>query len=266
MWLQDILPDGAAISGLLDEQRLGVRLARRFEHAAYASAARVIVISETFRANLVAKGVPNARIVRIFNPASRSVADAPRSTESIDPCLALNMGNIGYSQNLVAVVRAFEASDDLAALGARLVMAGDGVAGADVRAAIMTDRAEVTGILRPEQLGPLIERAAVGVVTQQPRDNDFNVPSKLMNFMGAGVPVIASVEPDSEVARIVRESGGGWLTSSSDLGELTGALVDALNNPAERARRGAAALRFARDNFDAKLVAERFEQALLDVV
>ena len=44
------------------------------------------------------------------------------------------MGNIGHTQNLVAVTRAFQESSDLERLSARFVMAGDGVAGDAVRA------------------------------------------------------------------------------------------------------------------------------------
>jgi len=39
------------------------------------------------------------------------------------------MGNIGHSQNLVNVVRAFVDSHALRELGARFVLAGDGEAG-----------------------------------------------------------------------------------------------------------------------------------------
>ena len=45
--------------------------------------------------------------------------------------------------------------------------------------------------------------AAVGLVTQAYDGIDFNVPSKLMNFMAYGIPVVASVRPDSEVARVI---------------------------------------------------------------
>jgi colanic acid biosynthesis glycosyl transferase WcaI len=264
LWLQDLLPDAATVTGLLEEDKLVIRGARRLERAAYRSAARVVAISETFRDNLRARGVARDHVVRIFNPASRPVRTEPRDLGSVDGKLALNMGNIGRSQNLATVVRAFEGSSDLERAGARLVMAGDGVAGQEVRAMIGTDRVQVTGILTSEQLDRYIERAAIGVVTQSPRDHDFNVPSKLMNFMGAGVPVLASVDANSEVARILTESGGGWLTDSSQVeDQFAPAVLEALTNADERERRGATALEFARRNFDAAQIAERFEDVLL---
>jgi colanic acid biosynthesis glycosyl transferase WcaI len=267
LWLQDILPDAATSTGLLDETARTVKAARVLERAAYRSAARVVAISETFRHNLNAKGVPDDRVVRIFNPASRSVRSEPRSVASIDHKLVLNMGNVGLSQNLDKIVQAFEASPEIERAGVKLVIAGDGIAGQDVRDSIRTDRVEITGILSQQQLDFYIERAAIGLVTQRPRDHDFNVPSKLMNFMGAGMPVVASVDANSEVARILEESGGGWVTDSSNVEEqLSSALLRALSDTKERERRGAAALEFAQRNFDPALIAERFEKVLVDTL
>lgn len=267
MWLQDILPDAAVVTGLLDEDRLVVRAARRFERAAYRSAARVVVISETFRDNLGGKGVPDAHLVRIYNPATRPVRAEARDPAVVDDRLALSMGNIGHSQNLSVVVQVFEGSAELESRGVRFVMAGDGVNGDQVRDTITTDRVRVTGILGTEELDGLLRQAAVGVVTQHPRDHDFNVPSKLMNFMGAGIPVVASVDSNSEVARILNESGGGWVTNSRRLAEeFPPALLEAISDADERERRGASALAFAQAYFDPAGIAERFERVLLDAV
>ena len=265
LWLQDVLPDAALVSGILEEGA-PIRMARRLERAAYDSASRIVVISESFEENLRAKGVDPAKIVRSYNPASRPILDAPRDPEAADAATVLTMGNIGYSQNLVAVTRAFEDSAELRDLGARFVMAGDGQAGAAVRAAIRTDRVQVTGMLDSDALERELRRATVAVVTQGYEGVDFNVPSKLMNFMGYGIPTVASVRADSEVARIIGRSGGGWVTTSSDPAQAATQIAAALGDPGARARRGQAALDFARSNFSPEQSAERFEAILRDVV
>lgn len=265
LWLQDILPDAATATDLMREGPL-VGAARRLERRAYRSAQRVAVISDSFADNLRAKGVPDAKLARIFNPASLPIRSEPRLEDEIDPGLVLNMGNIGKTQNLVHVTRAFEASEELARLGARFVMAGDGTAGREVRAAIRTDRVEVTGILDPEELCALLTRAAVGLVSQEYEGVDFNVPSKLMNFMGQGLPVVAAVRPDSEVAKIVEGSGAGWVANGRDERELAGVIARALVDPEERRKRGERAREFAREHFDPRVVADRFETVLEEAV
>ncbi len=176
------------------------------------------------------------------------------------------MGNIGRTQNLVHITRAFESSGALAELGARFVLAGDGVAGHDVRRAVETDRVEVTGVIGGLRLDDYLRRAAVAVVSQQYDGLDFNVPSKLMNFMGYGLPTVAAVRPDSEVARLVADSGGGWVIPGSGPGEFSDQLVHALTDQEDRSRRGASALAFARRNFGPDAVATQFEAVLNEVV
>jgi colanic acid biosynthesis glycosyl transferase WcaI len=264
LWLQDILPDGATATGLIENGKL-IRALRRFELAAYRSAHRVVVISGSFEANLLDKGVPRRKITRIFNPASLPVQPAPVGGRDVDERLVMTMGNIGHTQNLVHVVRAFEASPELTALGARFVLVGDGVAGDDVRAAITSDRVQVTGVVGRDPLEDHLRRAAVAVVSQQYEGRDFNVPSKLMNFMGYGLPTVAAVRPDSEVARIVAEAGGGWVTSGSDPVELGRQLAVALSDSPARDRRGEAAWEFAQRNFTPESIAAQFERVLYEV-
>ena len=220
------------------------------------------MLSDTFRENLADKGVSDAKITRIYNPASKPVATEPRPIAAGEPDVVLTMGNIGYSQNLEAMVRAFEGDQGLAAVGARLVLAGDGMAGDAVRAAISTDRVSVTGIIGEEALDRELGRAAVALVSQHYEGAEFNVPSKLMNFMGQGLATVASVGSHSEVSRILDASEGGWVTDSARPQEAAQTLAEVLSRPEEIARRGAKALAFARANFTAAHCAERFEMVL----
>ena len=265
LWLQDILPDGARATGLLDDGKL-VDLASRFELAAYRSARRVVVISDSFAANLRSKGVPAHRILRVFNPASQAIQGESVGARAVDRRLVLTMGNVGHTQNLVHVTRAFESSTRLADLGARFIIAGDGIAAARVRAAIQTDRVELTGVLDRTRLEHYLRTASVAIVSQHYDGSDFNVPSKLMNFMAYGLPTLAAVRPDSEVAKIVTESGGGWVTAGEDPSEFSNTLVGVLGDSEDRGRRGENALAFARSNFTPEAVAAKFEVLLRDVL
>lgn len=263
--VKDILPDGALRTGIL-EDGVVVKAARRFETAAYRSAERIVVISEACAHNLRSKGVPDAKLARIYDMASRPLLGSPRRPEAIDQALVLNMGNIGHTQDLGNVTRAFESSSELAALGARLVMAGDGVAGNDVRAAIRTQRVEVTGIVDDDRLEGLLQRAAIALVTQQYEGLDWNLPSKLMNFMAYGIPVVAAVRPDSEVASIVRKSGGGWVSDNRDASDCARVIAAALRDPEELHRRGERGRAFAHQYFSPERAADQFEAVLEQAV
>ena len=262
LWLQDILPDGATATGLIEDGRL-IRLARRFELAAYRSAHRIVVISDSFRENLLAKGIPERKIARVYNPATRPVRSSSRPESRIDDGLVLNMGNIGHSQDLEAVVAAFQDNPDLRKMRARLTLAGEGVAADAVRSIVRTSRISITGIVDSVTLDDLLVRAALGLVSQSYDGVDFNVPSKLSNFLGSGVPVIAAVRPQSEVARIVNRAGAGWVAGSPS--ESAATVAAALANPAERLRRSEAGLSFAREELTADRVVDQVERVIAEL-
>jgi colanic acid biosynthesis glycosyl transferase WcaI len=264
LWLQDILPDGAATTGLLPEGRL-LDAARRFERAAYRSAAHIVVISQSFRDILLAKGVPEGKITVVDNPASRPILDAPRDPAGVEPGIVLTMGNIGHTQNLAAVVAAFQAAPEIDQ--ARFIITGDGVAADSVRAAIHTDRVLLRGLLDSDALEAELRRATVALVSQRYDGLRFNVPSKIMNFMGHGIPVVALVPPVSEAARIVGEAGCGWVCDVDDAAAWGRTIADALAaSDFERAARGEAGRRYAVANFSPVHHAERFAAALAEVL
>jgi colanic acid biosynthesis glycosyl transferase WcaI len=262
LWLEDILPDAAATTGLLREGR-ALRTAQHLERFVYRSADRIVVISNAFRENLLAKGVPPWKVTHIYNPYTRGLGERRAAHNGSGPARILYMGNMGFSQNLPALVQAFECSS---ALGdeVRLILAGTGELGRAVAAEVRSNRVEMPGLLL-EELERELERATIGLVPQRPDVDEFNLPSKLMNLMSRGVPVLASVNPRSEVARIVRESGAGWVVDAADPESFPSALRGILADQAELERRGEAGLEFARRNFSPEVVATRFEDVLSDV-
>lgn len=258
IWLQDILPDGAVSTGYLEGGGIVVQLSRRLEKAAYSHASNIIVLSESFRENLLGKGVEDKRITVAYNPATIS-GPALFNPDDDGPPRVLCMGNIGKSQGLPEIVRDFEGSESLRELGAKLVIAGGGVAEDEVRAAIRTDRVEMTGVLDLEQIKGELSRASLAAVTQSYDGGEFNVPSKLMNYLAAGIPVVASVRPSSEAARIVTESESGWLASPGQFGNT---ISQALKDPAELRRRSGNGHHFAELNLSAEALTSRFESAM----
>ena len=262
LWLEDILPDAAATTGLMREG-FALRTAQHFERLVYRSADRIVVISNAFRENLLAKGVPPWKVMHVYNPYTRGLGERPARNDGAGPARILYMGNMGFSQNLPELVRAFERSPDLGD-DVRLILAGTGELARAVAAEIRSDRVEMPGLLL-KRLEREVERATIGLVPQRPDVDEFNLPSKLMNLMAHGVPVLASVNPRSEVARIVRESGAGWVVDAADPEGFPRALREILADQAELDRRGVAGLEFARRNFSPEVVATRFEDLLYEV-
>jgi colanic acid biosynthesis glycosyl transferase WcaI len=257
LWLQDILPDAATTTGLLG-MSWAVLAARRLELAAYRFADHIVVPSEAFRRNLVTKSIDSTKIDVIPNPATQEIVDRARRRMGGSSPRLVAIGNIGFSQGLSSVVHTLERTPH----DFQLQIVGTGELAEELRSELRTDRVQMLGLVSEEQLRVELDAADVGVVTQRSDIVEFNVPSKTATMMGRGLPVLASVNPRSEIARIVHESAGGWVCDSANPEELTTLLGGELQNPEERARRGAAALAYAQRNFSVASVADQFELVL----
>jgi colanic acid biosynthesis glycosyl transferase WcaI len=262
LWLHDILPDGAASSGIVNESSFVIRASRWLESAAYRQASRIVVLSQAFTQNLTEKGVPEAKIQLIYDPATRVPRSEPSFEPHAEPPRLLSMGNIGYSQGLAPLVAAFERSDALADTPIRFLITGNGMAAEDTRSEIKSDRVEMLGVVDDERLEQELQSATIAFVSQQHEGAEFNIPSKIMNFMAYGLPVLAAVNPSGEVARIVEQADAGWVVDSSDPDSFPRKLAEILRAPAEITARGRAAYQYAQRHFTQAGFAERFDDSL----
>lgn len=264
LWLHDILPDGAAATGIV-ESGFVIDMARRLERTAYQHADRIVVLSRAFTDNLRGKGVPSDKLQLIYDPATRVPRQVPGPTRA-GPVRILSMGNIGFSQGLEPLVEAYERSAAIRDKGTELIITGNGVAAEGVRSKITSERVQMLGVVDDGALEEELGRASIAFVSQQYEGAEFNIPSKIMNFMAYGLPILAAVNPEGEVARIVRDSGAGWVVDSSDPDSFPAEVARLADSPEETVQRGQAGRRYAEEHFTAEGFAERFERSLRDTV
>jgi colanic acid biosynthesis glycosyl transferase WcaI len=262
LWLHDLLPDGAAATGQIDESGRIMRWSRRVERAAYRAADRIVTLSQSFVDNLEAKGVPPSKISLIYNPTTRGFPETIDRKAATGPPRILCMGNIGHTQGLPPLVSAFERSS----ASARLVVTGTGVAAPDVAAEVQSDRVELRGLVSDRELEHELRTARLGLVTQSYEGAEFNLPSKLMNYMAYGLPVVAAVNPRGEVARLVEAAGAGWVVDSAEPDDFPKTITAALADPRELESRGAAGRLYAAERFSPDAFAGQFERLLTGVI
>jgi colanic acid biosynthesis glycosyl transferase WcaI len=61
-----------------------------------------------------------------------------------------------------------------------------------------------------------LKASDICLVTQQKTVSDMVFPSKTVTYLAAGCPVIASVNKNSEVAKVIEESGAGLVVEPED--------------------------------------------------
>ena len=106
---QDIFPDSLVGTGLAKKGSFIWKIGRVVEKITYKYADKIIVISEDFKKNIMAKGVPEDKIVVVYNWVDQNaVVDIPRDKNKLFDKYQLDRskfyieysGNIGLTQNM----------------------------------------------------------------------------------------------------------------------------------------------------------------------
>jgi glycosyltransferase involved in cell wall biosynthesis len=171
-----------------------------------------------------------------FRPAAPAGPDGP---------YLLALSRIDPKKRLDLAIEAFQAAALTPGLVAwRFVIAGDGHPDELARLRQVAargpaaDRITFTGWVDGDTKRTLVSGASLFVIPSH--QENFGVA--MVEAMAAGVPVLAA--PGVNLAREIAAAGAGWEVAG-DVGPWATALREALNDPADRARRGAAARQLA---------------------
>lgn len=267
----DLQPDAAVDLGMLPEGRL-IKALYRLEAAAYRNASLVSTLTEAMRRRIIAKGVPSEKVVLFsdwVDPQLFSIA-APqpmRPNTSNAPFIAAHFGNMGMKQGLEVIIEAAKLSRDDPEVFYKLV--GDGAARPTLEA--KARELNLTNLrflpLQPhDRFLALLGQSDVCLVTQQRTVSDIVFPSKVIALLAAARPLIASVSPGSEVARVMAESGAGLTVAPEDPSALADAVMRLRADSTLSARMGQAGRAYAMERWEREAVLKSTEQALAAVL
>ena len=242
--IQDIFPDAAVETGAITNGKI-IAVARWLERVSYHRSDAVTVLSNDLRDNVVAKVrpgcaervrvIPNFVLTEQIRPADRMTAYRAELGIGAEP-VVLYAGNVGFSQSLELVVAAAAAFPDVS-----FVINGDGSA----RSSIEASTASLANVhLAPyqpvERLPEVLATGDVHVVPLRAGLGRVSVPSKTYSILAAGRPVLAAIDPGTEVPRILQASGGGVAIGPDDATAFIDALREMLADPTALASMGAA--------------------------
>ena len=262
-------PDAAAELGMLP--RPALKILYGLEGIAYRHARLVTTLTAAMKERIASKGVAAEKIELLEPRMDESLASTAPS-EALAFCrrygldgkfLVTYSGNIGVKQRLDVVIDAAALNrDDDSML---FLIVGDG---AD-RGRIQGRAAELE--LRNVRFLPLMSHAdfrgllaasGICLVTQQKSGAEIAFPSKIVTYLAAGRPVVASVDPENEVARITQESGAGRVATAEDPAALLSAILELRG--ANLREIGANGHRYAAQRWSSKRVLDHLERSLAD--
>lgn len=246
--LQDIFPDSLINGGITSEGSLIWKIGRKMENFTYKNADTIIVISDDFKANIMAKGVPEEKIVVVPNWVNTSITPVPREKNkliekySLDPSkfYVCYSGNIGYTQNIELLVSVAEiVKNDLPDVA--FIVIGDGSAREEL-GKLVEEKRLANVILLPyqpyEDLSHVFSLGDVGLVISKSGVGENSIPSKTWDIMAAEKPVLASFDESSELSKIIRKIGCGVAVPADNAEELIQAIKKLRESPEFRVQCG----------------------------
>jgi glycosyltransferase involved in cell wall biosynthesis len=270
--MQDVFPEIAVRLGRL-KNAFVVRFLRLLIDSALRSADRVVVIGETMKRRVEAKGVSPERVRVIPNWSdAASVVPTPHDNEwarrhkFAKRFVVMHSGNIGHAQNLDALVRATTLLRDVEDLA--VVIIGSGARRQELVAlarVLQADKVEFMPYQERSLLSQSLSAADVHVVGLARHLAGYVVPSRVYGILAAGRPVIAAAEPESETAQLVTEVGCGVVVSPGNPFALAVAIRAAHDGEYDLDEMGRRARLFAEQNSDRSIAVERYRGVLREL-
>lgn len=256
--IQDVFPDAAIETGAITN-RWVIAAAKWLERISYRAADAVTVLSSDLADNVAAKMSP-ARRHRVHEIPNFVDTDAIFPLDRMTPYRAeleigdgpvvLYGGNVGISQSLELVLGAAREMPDVTFL-----INGDGAARTALEASAGgLGNVLFRGYIDQHRLNELLATGDVHVVPLKSGLGRVSVPSKTYSIMAAGRPVVAAIDPDTAVPRILAESGGGVWSPPDQLEPFVASLRAVLADPAAARDMGLAGRRWAVENASPRAV------------
>lgn len=246
--VQDIFPDAVVRTGAITN-RFVISLASWLERFTYRRSHAVVVLSDDLRDNVRAKlVVSRASTVHVVPNFVDTVGITPRDrltpyrTElglGAEP-VVMYAGNVGYSQGLEALVEVARRNSNIS-----FVVNGDGAALADLRAqAAGLANVRFSGYQPDDRLAEVLATADVQVVSLRAGLAAVSVPSKVYSILAAGRGVVAVVDRESEIDRLITSAGAGIVVAPGDIDAFDAAIRTLALDPTRRHACGVAGRAF----------------------
>lgn len=274
--LQDIFPDSLAGTSLAKKNGLLWKIGRIIENFTYRHADKIIVISEDFKKNIMAKGVPEEKIVVVYNWVDQNaVVNVPRSENklfakyNIDPSKFYMeySGNIGLTQNMDMLLEVMkELKDSHPNIG--LVLVGEGAYKKQVEEMVRRDGLTNVVMLpfQPyEDISHVFSLGDVGLVISKPGVGANSVPSKTWSIMSAGRPVLANFD-ENEMKTILEKNECGIFTKAGDKEAFKAAIIKLYRNRELCGQYGRNGRRFVMTHLTKEVGTQKYVEVVKEVV
>ena len=272
--LQDIFPDTLVGAGLAKKGGILWNIGRMIENYTYRNADKIIVISQDFKRNIMAKGVPEEKIEIVYNWVDQNAIhpvddnDNPLFDEfgiSKDKFRVVYAGNLGNAQNLDIIIQAAEKlkeNEDI-----EYLIFGKGGLEDDLRKEIVS-KCLKNVILLPlqpyERVSYVYGLGNVCLVSCKAGFGGSALPSKTWSILSAGRPVIASFD-EGELKDTLEANQMGVYSQAENVDEFVSSLKELMQNPHKCKEMGERGRKYILNNLTREVGTSRYVEIIKSV-
>ncbi len=265
--IYDIYPDILLEMGKLQNPIL-IQAARKLERLIYRASDRVVVLSEGFRRTMIQeKGLDPGKVAVI--PVWLNGRDiVPRARDNpwrremgigSEKFVVLYAGTIGLvsgAEVVLEAARLLEAYPDILFLMVGAGQAKDHLAAEARKRGLQNLR--FLPFQTRERLSEVQATADVSMVTLAPGLGKTSVPSKVLGYLAAARPVIASVDEECDTAELIRRAQCGLVAPPAQGEALAEGVLYYYRHPGARELEGRNGRQFFLKHFEKEVVLEHF--------
>jgi len=271
MEVRDLWPESLIAVGASGQQSLLVGSLERLARGLYARAAHIVTVTESQRDVIVRFGVPPDRVTVVPNGVDRAFLDAGASFAISPPAandrfVITYIGTIGMAHHLETLLDAAALLRDEPRFHFRLV--GEGA-----RRLPLESQASARGLANVEFCGErprgevarwIAESSACAVLLRRNETFRTVVPSKLLEIMAVGRPIILGVE--GEACALLDRAAAGLSIEPQNAAQLAAAIRTLAADPVRCRQFGESGRRFVQREFLREKLGERYLELLARLV
>jgi len=234
--IEDLYPDAAIATGVL-RNRVAIAFFAYMEKFLYRQATHISVISDGFRRNLLAKGIPPEKIsVTPVWADPDIICPLPKENDFrlkhslLGKFVVLYAGNLGITSALEDVIAAAALLCDQQEIVFLLV--GEG----GKKDALIQQAREIKQVIflpfQPRSsVAEMLSAADISLVTLNAESSSYSLPSKVFNIMASGRPLLTVTPAGSEVAQLLELAQCGCNIPPDSPDELAEKIVELSSMP-----------------------------------
>ncbi|HQG04242.1 MAG TPA: glycosyltransferase family 4 protein [Thermoleophilia bacterium] len=265
--VRDLWPESITAVGAMD-RGLAVRALEVMERTLYAAADHIVTVGDGYREQLMARGVPAAKIdvvtngvdTELFYPRDPDPAVRARYGVARDAFVVVFAGTIGMASGLDVVLRAARRLRARDRTDIVFLLVGDGAVRAELEATARTeglDNVVFTGMVPRAQLPDVLAASDACLVHFKRREIFTTIlPSKLFEDAAMAKPILLGFE--GHAAALVRTADCGLIFTPEDDEALAAAAERLADDPAEARRLGENGRRHVLAHFDRRRLARDY--------